>query len=376
MAFLCTVFAAPFTALVMAHEDISIYAGISMTDAIFKLVLVFILPYLDNGGLKTYAFFMFVAALVNCLFYIIIWKTRYKIYRFKIMFKLKIAREIMFFSVWNFWGSVVSICKLQIVNILLNKYFNPAVVAARRISVSIYNAVYSFAINYNVAMGPPIIKKYAKGEIDDVVWLLFKSSKFSYFLVYIFILPMVLEMPFVLSLWLGQPPGYSVVFSRILLADCLIDSIGNQFGSVAQATGKLRLYQIAGNGIIVLNAPLSLLFLFLGFPPYSVAVISAILVFFSFLVRLIILKKLIDFSLLKYVRKVLFPIASVTATTAIMPIFMYVIMKPGTMRFLSITAVSILITGAAIFWLGMNRTERRTVLSVAGNYLRRMIHQK
>jgi O-antigen/teichoic acid export membrane protein len=120
------------------------------------------------------------------------------------------------------FGASVGIFKNQIVNILLNQFFNPIVVAARSIAVTVDGAAMRFSQNFNTAMRPQIIKNYAAGQKEEMLLLMFRGSKGTYLLMYFFALPLVLEMPIILGIWLKNPPEYAVLFSRLILSVFLV----------------------------------------------------------------------------------------------------------------------------------------------------------
>ena len=159
-------------------------------------------------------------------------------------------------------------------NILLNIFFNPVVNAARSISVQVNNAVNSFAGNFTTAMRPQIIKQYAAGKHDKVAQLVFYGCKYTFFLMFIFSLPLILEMNYILKLWLSHSPQMAVVFTRLALIDAVIASMSYQLMTWAQATGKIKLYQSVVGIILILNLPISYVALKLGCPAYSVMIIA------------------------------------------------------------------------------------------------------
>ena len=123
------------------------------------------------------------------------------------------------------FGSAVGVFKNQIVNIILNQFFNPVVNAARGIAAQVNSAVNSFAQNFSTAVRPQIIKNYASGEKEKMLQLMYRSCKATFLLMFVFALPLILEMPYVLKLWLKNVPEYAVLFTILALLDALIDTI-------------------------------------------------------------------------------------------------------------------------------------------------------
>jgi hypothetical protein len=218
-------------------------------------------------------------------------------------------------------------------------------------------------------MAPPIIKAYAAKE--NIEKLLFHSVKYSFFLVYIFILPLIIEMDYVLLIWLKNPPEYTAMFSKLILVDVLVDVIGNQLGSVASATGRIRLYQFLGNGIILLNVPISYIVLLLGNPPFFVMFVSICITFFSLLLRLLIVRKLIGFSLKGFFKECLLPIIPVAVLSPILPLFLYFNLREGVLRFLLVVGISCFFAIMSIFSFGMKENERKTILTAICNLFKK-----
>jgi O-antigen/teichoic acid export membrane protein len=365
-SFVFTLIVSPFNALIRAHEDMHIYAMFSIIDTLLKLVIVFIIQIIGTDKLRLYGIFSFIAIVLYTIGCISVCVKKYKT---RIHFYGGHFKEIFGFSAWNLFGSFVSVFKIQIVNTLLNQFFSPVVVAARSISLSINNAIYSFSINFNVSMDSPIIKAYAANE--NIEQLLFRSIKYSFFLVYIFILPLIIEMDYVLLVWLKSPPEYTAIFSRLVLIDILIDVLGNQLGSVANATGKIKLYQIFGNGIILLNVPISYIVLFMGNPPFFVVFVSICITFFSLVIRFLIVKMLIGFSLQKIFKECLVPITSVVMLSPVLPLFLHFNLREGILRLLLVVGISCFFVVTSIFVLGMTKDEKRMITAVIHRLLKK-----
>jgi hypothetical protein len=211
-------------------------------------------------------------------------------------------------------------------------------------------------------MNSPIIKAYAANE--EIEKLLFRSIKYSFFLVYIFILPLTIEMDYVLLIWLKSPPEYTSVFSRLMLIDVLVDAIGNQLGSAANATGRIRAYQFFGNGIILLNVPISFVVLSLGNPPFFVIFVSICITFFSLLLRLLIVRQLLNFSLQIFFRECLLPIILVAVLSPILPLVLYFNLEESLLRFLFVVSIGCLFVSTSVFVFGMTKNEREAITTV------------
>jgi O-antigen/teichoic acid export membrane protein len=369
VSFLFTIMTSPYMAMIIAREDMNVYAYVSIVEAVLKLGVVFILRLILWDKLTLYGMLMLSVAIIITTIYRIVCARKYQEGKFKFYWNTDLFKEIMSYTGWNMFGASVGIFKNQIMNILLNQFFNPVVIVARSIAASVNGAIASFSHNFNTAMRPQIIKSYAAGKKEEMLSLMFRGAKGAYLLMYLFVLPLMLEVSVVLTLWLKNPPEYAVFFTRLALLDVLIESMSYPIMTAAQATGKIKLYQSVVGGILLLNLPISWMVLLLGTPPYSVMIVSIVITFVAFIVRLFILKRLVDFSVWQFVKKVCMPITIISITSAILPVIIFLGFKQGLFRLFFLTGVSVISVCLFSYTIGLNGEERMSVRKVISSHL-------
>jgi hypothetical protein len=270
---------------------------------------------------------------------------------------------------WNGFGAIAPVVKEQGITVVLNQFFGPLVAAARSLALSIDSAACIFSVNFFLAVSPQIIKRHATANNDDMIRFLFFVSKITHFLMYIVGLPIILELPGILQLWLGYVPEYTVVFSRLALINVILNNISHPLGTAARASGKVRLYNTALSGISLLNFPISFVFLLCGLPPYCVMVVLIVMTIITHIVRLIIMPKLIFFPVALYLRQVLLRMGKVTCFSIIWPMLALFLLKENFTRICIITAITI-ISAASFMWLfGLDKYERNLVKNVISSKL-------
>ena len=369
ISFLFSMLASPYMAMIIAHEEMKIYAYVSIVEVSLKLVIVLILRFIVWDKLVLYGLLMTIVTIINTSIYRVISTAKYKVCKYSFYWNYDLFKEIVKFSGWNMFGSSVRIFKNQIVNILLNQYFNPVVVTARSIAASVDSAAMSLSQNFNTAMRPQIIKCFAAGEKKAMFSLIFRGSKGTYLLMYLFFLPLMLEMPVILGIWLKNPPEYAVLFTRLMLFDVLITSISYPIMTAAQATGNLRMYQSVVGGILLLNVPISWLVLNIGAPAYSVLIIAIILAIIAFIARLIILKRLVNYSIEQFLRIVLVPILVISVLSVILPVIILYSMTQSIIRLCFVTAVCAVSISLFSYYIGFNREERGKIKNIISKYI-------
>jgi hypothetical protein len=175
-------------------------------------------------------------------------------------------------------------------------------------------------------------------------------------------LPLQLELPSILKLWLKNIPDHVLVFTRIILITTVIHCMGYPLGSASQATGRIKLYQSMVGGILILNLPISLIALILGYSAVSVVIIEVVLTFVVFIAKVIIVSKLMSFSVWQYMKNVLIPIFFVFITGSIMPVFWIYLYPEGFIRLFLTIFISIVSSFLSIIFIGCSLDERRYIL--------------
>lgn len=353
----------PYTALIVAHEKMSAFAYISILDVLLKLVIAFFITILPMDRLILYGILVLLVHLSIRFVYNRYCLIHYKEAHFYYFIDISLIKEMLSFAGWNLWGNIASILYTQGLNVLLNMFFGPVVNAARGIAIQVESAIVSFSNNFQLAAKPQITKSYATGNLHYMHSLLFKSSKFTFLLLYCIALPVFIECPFILNFWLETVPDKSIIFLRIILCTMIVDATARPFLSAAMATGNVRLYQSVVGGTLLLILPISYFVLKLGASPSSVFIVHFCVCSIVFWIRLIILRSLINISIKKYINKVIFPCTKVIllSTPVVVLIKMY---STNSIFFSTLTIfASLFISILVSFWLGTTYKERSFVLT-------------
>ncbi len=370
VSFLLTLITTPYMASIIAHENMNVYAYVSIVEVALKLGIVFLLRVLPYDKLIVYGALLAFVALVNTSIYRFYCRKHYAECRFVFVKDRALFKEIVSYSGWNLFGAAVGVVKNQIINILLNMNFGALVNAARGIASQVNSAVVSFSQNFSTALRPQIIKTYAAGQKKETMNLVFRGCKFTFYLMYLFALPLCLEMKIILNLWLKNPPEYAVTFTQLALIDAVVDSISYPLMTLAQATGKIKLYQGVVGGILLCNLPVAYIVLKLGAPAYAVMVAAICITFTAFLVRLVIIKNLARFSIKDFVLKAALPCVAVALFSVIVPALFSLHFVENFLRLCITTLLSFCSTAFFVLFVGMNRAERIAVVATVKNRLR------
>lgn len=363
VSFLLTLITTPYMASIIAHENMNVYAYVSIIEVALKLGIVFLLRALPYDKLILYGLLLAAVALINTSIYRLYCRVHYAECKILFVRDSALFREIISYSGWNLFGAAVGVVKNQVINIFLNLHFGAIVNAARGIASQVNSAVVNFGQNFSTALRPQIIKTYAAERKDETMNLVFRGCKFTFYLMYLFALPLCLEMKTILSLWLKNPPEYSVCFTQLALIDAVIDSISYPLMTLAQATGKIKLYQGLVGGILLCNLPVSYIVLKFGASAYTVMIVAICITFIAFLVRLTIVKNLADLSIRKFIKHSVMPCVLVALCSTIFPFLAHIKMNESIFSSFVVVVVSVLCTAFFIPFVGMDNKERRAVFA-------------
>jgi O-antigen/teichoic acid export membrane protein len=352
------IWSVPYNASIIAHERMNVYAYVSILEVILRLLIVFLLQWFGFDKLKFYAVLVFSVSLTIRFIYGRYSKLHFSETRFKFYWNKDLFNTLVSYAGWNLWGNLAVVAHDQGVNILLNIFFGPAVNAARGIAYSVKAAVYSFVQNFQVAMNPQIIKSFASGDFKNMHQLIFQGSKFSFFLLFFLSLPILLETEMIIKLWLKIVPEYAVIFTRLVVINILIESLSGPLVTAAQASGRIKLYQIVVGGLILLILPISYMFLKIGFPPEVAFCVSIFISIIALFARLIILRRLVKLKAAKFLAEVVGKSLSVSLISAPLPYYIYSSYDDSLRRLLLVVCISIICSTSAIYFFGLNKIER------------------
>lgn len=296
----------PYNAVILSNEKMNVFAYISIFDVINKLLIVYLLVIIPFESLKTYATLLSCIEFINFILYRYFAKRVCKFAKISIMPNFKYIKHLIGFTGWNLIGSLAGLCRNQGLNILINIFYGPIYNAACGIAFQIYNAVNRFATNFMMAVNPQIIKLYATGNTYELEKLIERSSKLSFSLLMLISFPLFILMPEILNLWLKDVPNTTVLFSRLILINMLIECISLPLLTLAQATGRLKIYQSVVGGFLILTLPISWITLkFLHSEAYTIFVILIIFNVIALFSRILILNKTAGLPIVSFFKNVI-----------------------------------------------------------------------
>lgn len=365
LSFLINLMSVPQMASITAHEKMSAYAFIGILDGVLRLAVAFIIMNSSTDRLVYYAALMAVVVMIVRLAYTIYCRCHFEECRYKPAFDRPLIREMFSFAGWNFVGVASGVLRDHGGNILVNLFSGPAVNAARGVAIQLNGAIQGFVTNFMTAVNPQITKSYASGDKEYLFTLVRKSSKMSFYLLFILALPVLFNTDYILGLWLKEIPEHAPLFVQLLLVFALSESVSNPLITMMLATGNIRNYQLLVGGLQLLNLPISYLFLRFGAMPEVTVMVAIGISQVCFFVRVFMLKRIAGLPAGHFLKDVyLKGLIRVCCGALILPLLFAFIRPDGLVGFLLSASVACVSAIASVLFLGMSRGEREQVYSL------------
>lgn len=353
----------PFNALIIAHERMSAFAYVSILEVLLKLLIIYLLILMSVDKLIVYGGLLLMVTIIVTFAYFIYCRRHFVECKFFGRIDVSLLKNMLGFSGWNFIGASSVILRDQGVNIAINFFCGPAVNAARGVAVQVNHAINSFAQNFMTALNPQITKSYASGNNDYMFTLIFQGARLSFYMLLFLSLPVLVNTEYILSIWLNIVPEYTVVFIRLILLFTLCESISNPLITAMLATGRIRNYQLVVGGMQMMNFPISYIFLKRGFAPEITLYVAIGISLCCLLLRLFMLRGMIQLSVKEYMKNVFFNVFVVTILSAVVPYFISLQLQSSFYSFLILSALCIICSFITIFFVGCKKSERILVIN-------------
>lgn len=362
----------PFEATITAHEKFNVYAWMSIYTVVSKLIAVILLVIIPGDKLIIYGALNLFISITGFIIYSSYCRNKFQESNLSIRINKLVLKEMLTFSGWGTLGHIIQILNTQGISVILNLFFNTVINAARGLAGTVNAAISTFISGFNIASQPQLVKYYGSGDMVQFRRLIFNSSQYTLFIIAIVMTPVLLEIDFVVKLWLGnEVPPYTTAFIRITMICTIVYSSNAMIDYGLNAIGRVKELNCYSVPLYLLTVPLSYIALKLNFKPTSVYWIAAIPAFLSFVINLILLSKYTGFKSWRFFNIVFIKTIILIALSLLPPYLLQIHMNEGLLRFFVITCFSIFCTGTVLFFLGMNKTAQQIVISKIAKLINR-----
>lgn len=324
ITFFINVISVPYNAIIIAHERMSAFAYISIIDGLLKLGIAFSIQFINFDKLLLFAILHAVEAIAIRVIY-----SQYCIRNFaetrNILLRIdkQLFKNMFSFSGWNLIGSGALVLRNQGIDILINIFFGISVNAAKGICNQVQSAVHQFVGNFTSSVTPQLTKSIAQKDFNRTKTLLIHGSRFAFFMMMIFALPLMTYSNEILSIWLVKVPDYTAEMVNLVMIYLLSDSMSRFCINTLLAFGDIRNFQVTIGGIKLLTLPITYIFLKFGGDPLTGLWVNILLEFICTVFRLLFIKHKLEFSISTYFYKVFIPCWTTFAIAYILNICIY-----------------------------------------------------
>ena len=352
----------PYNAAIIAHEKMSVFALMSIYEVCAKLGICYLLSIGNWDRLVLYSVLMLVVQCSTLLFYRFYCIRKFEEAHFSLSFDRKIFREIAGFSGWSLFAGGAIALNNQGILLLLNRFFAPAVVTARSISLQVNNAANQFVSNFRQAVNPQIVKKYAAGDIDGSKQLLLSSTRYSFYMMFMLSLPICILAEPPLDFWLDEVPDYAVPFLQIVIVQSLFQVFDTSFYTAVYAKGRLRENALSAPTIAFLIFPITYIFFKLGYSPIVLSWTSlAVYAILGLVQKPVILNRICGYGWGEIIR-VFGQCLAVVAVSVPVPLILACKLDISTLANFIVTGfVCVICVALAVWTVGLDKETRKQV---------------
>ena len=368
-----TIMQVPYHAEVIAHERMSVFAYIGIIEAVSKLGIVYLLSVGDVDKLVLYAILLFIVHVGIFLFYVFYCRRNFDESGFRLSFDKKLFGQIFGFSGWSLFANGAIALSNQGILLLLNLFFAPAVVTARSVSLQVNSVASQFVQNFRTAANPQIVKRYAAGDLAGSKNLLLESTKFSYYLMLVIALPILLIADPLLHLWLVEVPEYTVAFLQIVVVQSLFQVFDTSFFTALYAKGRIRENALISPLVIFLCFPIVYMLFKAGYSPIALSWAYLVgYVVLGMIIKPILLNKICGYYW-KEILGIYWVCLMVTLVAVPVPLIFYLKIGVSTLAgSFIVLAAAIISVGMAVWTLGLTKAMRKRLTDAVRNKISRI----
>lgn len=346
----------PLSSLIISFERMKLYGLLSVLEVFLKFIATILLFYIEADSLILYSGLLLIIYSIVFIIYLKIILNKHINLVFSI--RKKSIQDLFSFFSWNSVGSIASVAKNYGTNTVLNVFWGPILNTARGIAFQLNGVLVMFAQNFTQAVKLEIYKNFADNKIDILKTVVVKSTKYQYYLMLLVSLPLLFETEFILDIWLNNYPEEAIVFTKLAVILCLIDTLSYSLMAAVLATGRIKKYSYSVGILITLNVPISYYFLASGYAPYCVVYISIIVSIFAFLLRLKFYSELYSLNLLEFLHSTIIPASILTLIVLLVPTLVNYYLELSWMRFIISSFLMTLQAAAFIYLFGLDSRDK------------------
>ena len=309
-----TIISVPYQAVLNAHEKMNVIALVAFMESVLKFLIAYRLLFYNGDRLKLYAILMMCIPVMSFIILrgfcrLRFCETHYKINKIG---DVSFFRNILKYASWNLLGTIANICRNQGISVVLNMYNGVSINAAYGVANQVNGQMGFLSSSIIRAVRPVIIKKQGAGDNEMAIKLSISCCKYTFVLVAMFTIPLLIEMPFVLKLWLVNIPDFTIIFCRLILVVMLINQMSPGLFIAIEGTGNIKFIQTAISIAHITIIPLGIILFHFNFPPPAIIFLMIFEEIFALIVRVAISNRLLGINQVLFYKNTIIPMVLVS----------------------------------------------------------------
>lgn len=364
---LFTILSVPDGAVINAKENMLALSIIHIVKDVLMLLLALFLSYCPVDRLVFYGFGVALISIITVIMqrlYVYIKYKEFKFQPFKYYGKDEF-KSMLGFTGWNTFGAVATISRNQGIAIIFNLFYGTIINAAYGVANQIQGVLSAMVSTFTQSINPQLMQSKGMKNEDRLVRISMISSKYSFAMYSLFAIPLIIEMPKVLKVWLGTPPEYTLGFSQLVIILSMVQIYSNGLMSAIQATGKIAAYQVAISMLILLNIPICYSLLRVGLSPYYCLVCFIVVEVMCLLLRMLFAQKLASINLIEFSKKVIIPTMICVLISIVVPLIIHFTFSETILRVFVVSITYALVYVVSAWFIIITAQERETFLNIA-----------
>ncbi len=354
----------PYQSVFVAKEKFLHIAIIDIVNSLIKLALIWLLLFYKGNALRLYAIIMSVSTFVSFIVYhYLCFRYWPRLVRWRLYSNFSEYRELLVYNNYNLLASVALMGRSQGSNILINFFFGTIVNGAYGIARTVQGFVEMFTVNFDSASAPQITQSVGRGDMQRASFIASRSCRICQLLSLWIVLPLYVEMEFLLNLWLGVVPDYAVSFCRVILVTVIVASTGGGMLRLKDALGKIKWFMIIYSFWNFLTLPMGYYLFKLGYPPVTILLLYIISDVLSRISQLVLMKVIYNYDILSFMNDAYIrPLVIVILMVAYIIIYNQFPIQSLLGHILGLI-ITVILGTLLVFFLGLYAIERNKVLS-------------
>lgn len=296
----------PYTAAMIAHERMGIFAYIGLFTAFGNLSVAYLIAFNPFNRLIWYALLILIVNMLSLIISRLYCIRQFAECRIHAQKDKALYKEMLRFGCYDLLGNISILAQGQGLNMVLNMFYGPVMNAAQGIAVRIQTMVTQFSSNFTTALRPQIYRLYANNRHDELMSMVMKGALLTYMLLIALAIPICTNIHEILHLWLENYPPYTASFSILVVINTIVLSYTTTRVMVFHATGNIKAYSLTSGFLMTLALPIGYVLLRSGYSPNSIYIGMIFTTLMSDINTLLLLRRYVKYSVMEFLRKVQF----------------------------------------------------------------------